>query len=784
MGVVYLAERADLGSLAAIKVLRDAWISPARRERFAAEQRTLAQLRHPGIAQLLDADSLSDGTPWIAMEYVDGVALTEYCRAHDTTIEGRLELLRSVCQAVQHAHGQAIVHRDLKPSNVLVQADGSVKLLDFGIAKHLEGLDGAPDVTRTGLRLLTPAYAAPEQLRGGRVGIHSDVYSLGVILYELLCQRTPFDPTGRAPAEAASLLLETEPERPSALARRALADGARSRSRTDRRVSWPDLDVLCLTALHPDPARRYPTVDALIRDIDHYLADEPLWARPDAFGYRLGKFVRRHRAPVLAAAVALLAVVGVVAFYTARLAEARDEALRSAERTAGAQRFLLNLFQGGDEAAGPAEDLRVLTVIERGVEEARALADQPVQQAELFRDLGPIFQQLGRFDQADELLQAALDTQSALFGDDDPETAATRVALGLLRVDQARFDEAERSVRSGLGVLRERLGPTHPLALHAQSALGRALEARGDYDAAIAANEELVRLCSDAGDEEVQLAGALGQLADSHYYAGHYDTADALNRELLAVTRRLYGERHPHVAVVQVNLGASLADRARYAEAEALYRPALAILRDFHGPDDHRAAACATMLGRVLVYQGQLDEGVELLASALAVQERVHGPTHPAVASALNDLGMAALQEERLDDAEASFGRMLAIYRAIHAGEEHYLLGTATSNLASVFVAREDYARAEGLYRDAVAIFERTLSPTHLNTGIGRIKLGRALLRQGRPAEAERESLAGYAIVAAEAAPTSSWLVAARADLVAAYEALGQPERAAAYREP
>src|SRR5437660_4178568 len=208
MGLVYLAERTDLGSLVAIKILRDAWLSPARRERFASEQRTLAQLNHASIARLYDADALPDGTPWFAMEYVEGVPLTEYCEQHASSIPERLRLFRAVCEAVEHAHRHLIVHRDLKPSNILVKPDGSVKLLDFGIAKQLDSLEGPVDRTRTGLRLMTPAYAAPEQILGDPVGIHTDIYTIGVVLYELLTGRLPFDLANRTPREVETVIGE------------------------------------------------------------------------------------------------------------------------------------------------------------------------------------------------------------------------------------------------------------------------------------------------------------------------------------------------------------------------------------------------------------------------------------------------------------------------------------------------------------------------------------------------------------------------------------------------
>ena len=220
MGVVYLAERTDLGTQVAVKVLRDAWLSPARRERFASEQRTLAQLNHSSIARLYDADTLDNGTPWFVMEYVDGVPITQYCREHNCSVEQRLQLFRAVCEAVGYAHSNAVIHRDLKPSNILVKPDGSVRLLDFGIAKQIEGLDLPVDQmtispTMTGLRMMTPAYASPEQVRGDPVGVSTDVYSLGVILYELLTGQLPFDLSGLTPAEAAIIITEHEHGKPS-----------------------------------------------------------------------------------------------------------------------------------------------------------------------------------------------------------------------------------------------------------------------------------------------------------------------------------------------------------------------------------------------------------------------------------------------------------------------------------------------------------------------------------------------------------------------------------------
>jgi len=772
MGVVYLAERGDLGSVAAIKILRDAWLSPDRRERFTSEQRTLAQLNHPAIARLYDADVLPDGTPWFVMEYVEGVPLTTFCDEHASSIPERLRLFRAVCEAVEHAHRHLIVHRDLKPSNILVKPDGSVKLLDFGIAKQLDSLEGPADRTRTGLRLMTPAYAAPEQFLGEPVGIHTDIYTLGVVLYELLTGRLPFHLANRTPSEAETAVVEQRPERPSAAAK----------EKSVSRRAWADLDVLCLTAMHIEPQRRYRTVEALIRDIDHYLAGEPLEARPDTFGYRLGKYARRNWRPVSAASASFIVVVGLVVFYTVRLATARNAAVAEAARTQRIQRFMLNLFQGGEEAVGPADSLRVVTLVDRGVRDAQSLDGEPAVQAELYETLGSIYQKLGKLDRADSLLRAALDQRRSLFGSDDAEVAKSLVALGRLRVDQADYKEAERLIREGLAISERHRPPGDPAIASATLALGQVLEESGKYDEGIKVLEEAVRLRGMApAQPTTELAASMRELANTHFYAGHLAVADSLDRLVLALTRKLNGERHPLVAEDLINLGAVQHEWGHYQEAERYYRQALDITQAFYGPSHYKTAAGLTVLGRALIFQKRYDDAMPLFHRALAIRERVFGKVHPQVASTLNEMGGIALAREKFGEAEALASRVLAIYRTVYSGK-HNLIGTALANLASVYMAQHQYARAEPVLREAIGVFTETQGAAHLNTGIARIKLGRTLLRQRRYAEAARETLAGYQILTKQTDPGVSWLVAARKDLVAAYDSLGQAEKAAQFR--
>lgn len=777
MGIVYQARRDDLDSVAAIKILRDAWLSPIRQERFAAEQRTLAQLTHDSIARLYDVGTLDDGTPWIAMEYVEGVQLTTWCQERSASIEDRLRLFRAVCDAVQHAHQHLVIHRDLKPSNILVTANGDIKLLDFGIAKQLSSLDPDDDQTRTALRLLTPAYAAPEQVRGDRIGVATDVYALGVVLYELIAGQLPFDLSNRTPGEAEAVILTTEPARPSVAGRLTPHGGAVSRA------GWADLDVLCLTAMQKDPSRRYGTVSDLARDVDHYLAGQPLEARPDSAGYRLGKFVRRNRVPVTVTTLVLLGAIGLVTYYTVRLSAARNEALADAARVQRIQRFTMNLFQGGDKEAGPADSLRVISLVDRGLVEARALSVEPAIQSEMFETLGSIYEKLGNLGRADSLLTQALAQRRAQSPSGSAELVQSLLALGALRVSQAKFEDAEGLVREAAATAERVLPPDHPAIAEAATSLAHVLQERGRYDDAIAAADKAVERYRRHGTENptAELAGAMGLLADAHFYAGHYATSDSINHQVLTAYRALYGDRHPLVAQTLANLGAAQQERGNYADAEGYHRQALAIYRGFYGEEHYETAYALTMVARALIFENKLVEADSLLKKALGIRERVYGPDHPSVASTVNELGNLAVTADRLDDAEQYFTRMIAIYRKAY-GEKHYLLGIAQANLGTVYMRRQDNTRAEALFRAALAVYATTLEPGHVNVGITRIKLGRTLLRQRRFAEAAAESQAGYDILSKQANPAVSFLKAARTDLVAAYDSLHQPEKAAKYK--
>jgi serine/threonine-protein kinase len=758
MGLVYLVARDDLGTEAALKILRDAWLSPARRERFRREQRTLARLVHPGIAQLHDAGTLDDGTPWFVMEYVEGEHLTDHAERLQLSITARLTLLREACEAVRFAHAQAVIHRDLKPSNILVATDGRVALLDFGIAKQLDDTDD-PLHTQTGAGLLTPAYAAPEQLAEGVVSAQTDVHALGVILFELLAGRRPFD----GPDAAARRLTEP-PIRPSLAA-------ARFGRRTGSNATWRDLDILTLTAIQRDPALRYGTVEAFARDIDHFLAGEPLEAHPARWRYRTEKLLRRRWREITAATVLILGAIGVVTYYTLRLADARDAAQLEARRAERIQRFTMGLFSGGGDDAGPAESLSVRALLDRGEQEAAVLDRDPEGQAELYATLGTIQQHLGDYPRADSLLTRALARQHALHGAEHRDVATGLVALGLLRVDQAELAPAESLVRAGLAMARRTMPATDPAIVDAMAALGAVLQERGEYPAARALQESV--LVARRTADPLLRATAMVHLAATHFYAGDYALADSMHRQALPLLLATRGPRHPAVAEIHTNLGASAFQRGDYALSEQEQRQALEIIRAWYGNDNPTTASAITQVGRAVSRLERPDEARALLTEALEIQVRTAGPDHPRVASALNELASIELAAKQFDQAEASYQRVRAIYQRVH-GPDDWRTGIAISNLGAVANAREDYRGAEALFREAKRIFSGSQGATHVNTAIARLKLGRSLLRQKRYQEALDETKAGFDILVTQAEPSVSYLKAARTDMAAEYEALGR----------
>jgi serine/threonine-protein kinase len=545
-------------------------------------------------------------------------------------------------------------------------------------------------------------------------------------------------------------------------------------------AAWADLDVLCLTAMRADAQRRYQTVEALVRDVDHFLNGEPLDARPEGVRYRVGKFVRRHRAPIATASAVVAVIIGLVSFYTIRLTNARDTALAQAARAERVQRFTLDLFNGGDEDQGPADSLRVLTLLDRGVEQIQQLANEPAAQADMMVTIGGVFTKLGRFDRADSLLSASLASRRALFGSRHPDVAASLLALAHLREEQAKLPEAERLSRDALAMLKQVRPPGHPDIAKAMSELGRVIQARGAFPEAIAVLNEAVRLQSATGEGLRELAISIQTLAVAHFYAGHFAEADSLHRVGLALDRRVFGDRNPQVGSDIMDIGSVQFQRAKYVEAERAYREGVGIYETWFGKDHPQTAGALFLLGQSLIKLSRADEADSLLRRSLAIEDRVRKGPHPRIAYILNALGSNASARGHQAEAEQYYRRATDILRAVY-GPDHYLVGVSLSNLGSTWMARQDYQRAERLFGEALAIYAKSRPAGDLVVGVTRVKLGRTLLRQARWRDAEPHLLAGYEIMNKQA-PTSEWATAARDDLAATYLALGQPAEAKKYQ--
>ncbi len=736
MGVVYLAERTDVGSRVAIKMPRDAWVSPESRARFEREQRTLASLNHPAIARFLDAATLPSGAPYFVIEYVDGIPITDYCAKHGLGTEERLRLFRAVCEAVRFAHHNAIIHRDIKPSNILVTADGTVKLLDFGIAKQLETIGTIVDPTVTRSRMMTPAYAAPEQARGEMVGVYTDVYSLGILLYEILCGRTPFVADGRTPGEVEVAMLTEEPERPSTVARRSTSGrDLRSIGLTARASDWRDLDVICLKSVQKDPARRYASVEALVRDIDNLLAGRPLEARPDTLRYRAGKFVRRNRGKLTVGAAVGVGIIALSGFYAIRLAEENRRVQLEAAKAEQVSEYLIGLFETADPF-GSGEPIDVRTLLAEGEARTDELASQPEVQAQMLDVLGRVQTMLSDYPRADALLDRALTIRRDL----DPaslDVAETLSNVGVLRFHDGDYEAAEEALREALEIRRARLPASHRDIAETLDNLAVVLGSRGDYATATELHRDALRNREAAATgPTAELGQTLNNLAVNLYNQGDLAGAEELYLRAIANDRAVFGATHPTVATNLANLARVYQDREEFDRAEALLDEALEIRLAALGDEHFETAVSHSQLGALRDAIGDPAGAEEHHREALRIREALLGPDHPTVGTTLNGLALVQHSLGDYGEAEVGFRRAVEIY-ALSLGAEHRFTAVARCNLASTLHRAGRLDEAESEFRECVAILESIHEPGHPELAFNQGRMGALLVDMGGLAEAE-----------------------------------------------
>jgi serine/threonine-protein kinase len=728
------------------------------------------------------------------MEHVAGEPLTDFCHHRQLSLEQRLHLFRKACIAVSHAHRRLLIHRDLKPSNIFAFEDDNgkpaVKLLDFGVAQSLEAStwDGRASGAGSAPKgFMTPGYASPEQLLGLPLTVSTDVYSLGVVLFQLLTRSLPFNPAGRSAPELARTILDEPAPRPSIRARER---GVELHLGRVSRSAWRDLDALCNKALKADPEDRYLDVEELLADLERYFAQRPLGARRRTAAYRAGKFLRRHRQVLAAIVVGLLVLGSLLLHQMQRTAEAQGQVVVEAARAQRVQDFLLDLFADTAQAGTPQRGMEVAELLERGVLQAEALQDDAPLQAELFHVLGSIYRQIPDLEQAESLLDRALLQRRELYGQKDPRVADTQVELALLKLAQDNMVDADGLAREALVTVRAWLAKDHPQYARTLAALGEVLEQRKEPDQAKHHLLEAAEL-QRAHGHEVPLILTLGTLARIHYDKKETEDFDRVNQERFELIERNLGAGHPRYASSLLNAAALNFDRGRYELAERDSQRALEINRRYD-PRSSDTASNLSLLAKVLISQERFDEAWIYLDQALALRKELYGPTHSRVAITLSEMGRWHLERFKLEPAregllaraEDCFNQSLEIFRS-ELGETHPWTLVGLGNLANTYYYAGQLQRAEEVHRRIVGIREQDAESDSLPLAVARINLGQALAAQEKYQEAVKPLLAAHRVLAADPEGSDSpWLSRARIELVLCYEELGDPARAEQYRDP
>jgi tetratricopeptide (TPR) repeat protein len=529
------------------------------------------------------------------------------------------------------------------------------------------------------------------------------------------------------------------------------------------RAAWADLDVLCLRAMQGDVAKRYGSVEALMRDVEHFLNNEPLDARPDSAVYKLGKFVKRNRRAVLAACLFTLLIVGGTAAFLWRLEKARNAALAEAARTRRIQQFLEFLIRPNGMSAAPEKDLRVVTLLDRGVAHAQALEADPETQGDLYEELGSMYDKLGEYPKADQLVTLALDRKRRALPGNDPSVANTLLWLGVVKADELQFKEAEADAQQAVTLEERELPASDPRLIDAKSTLGRVVAEEGDSPRAIALLEPLITREAHGLEEESTLSGNLNTLGVAEYSVGHVEKALAADQRGLELDRRLHGNRHPQVATDLQNLGQVKRAQGLLPEAVADYREAVAILEAAYAPDHIELATARGVLARMLAEEGKDDEAQSMLGKVLATQEVVYHGADPHLAVTLDTMGRMALKHGNAQEAEARFSRAAEMDRST-LGRGNYQTAIILSDLGKAYLAEGRNVDAEKTLGKAVKILEENPAPSPLGLAGARTAWGEALLVLKRYADA-RVALEAAEQVSEQAKAPAADVARVRGDL-------------------
>jgi len=737
MGTVYLARRDDdqYERLVAVKVLRWGLDTPEARLQFLAERQILARLEHPNIARLYDGGTTAKGRPYLVMELVEGLPVDQYCDRHRLDVGQRLQLFRRICAAVQYAHQNLLVHRDLKPGNILVTADGEPKLLDFGIAKRLEpGAGGGDD---RGDRIMTPLYASPEQVRGKAITTASDVYSLGVLLYELLAGRLPYRLANGLDRVVAAAIAGQEPEPPSET--RLPESVAATRGTTPQGLARQlrgDLDQILLRALRKDPQGRYASAALLSQDLANHLAHRPVMARPHGPFYVAGRLVRRNRTAAMATALLVLLGAGFLVSFIIeqeRLTQERNKARHALS-------FLVDTFKQADPYASGGRLTQEEVLDEGAGRAARELTSQPDLQAEVMDSIGEVALGLGHYDRAEPLLERALELRRRTFGAESLPVAVSLEHLGLLKRQRSQLPAAEALLRQALALESRRLGERDLAVAKVLNELGDVVAGQVRYADAEKLHWEALSIAHEREGQvgSVVAASILG-LGRRKRDLSDLGSAERLYRQGLDVERRALGSQAPQLYRDQEMLAEILTDAGKYQDAEALLRQSLAVQQHILGREHPDVILTLNALGLAVQRLGRFGEAEVLYREALQIARRQFGPTHWQVADILNNLGSVLVglnQPAPIRKGIPFYEEALAIRRQ-NLGERNPGVAEMYLVLAEAHRYLHEPDKALPLARQSLGILEQTEGPDHLHAAYALREIGRDYADLNRHAEAE-----------------------------------------------
>ncbi len=766
-GVVWMAEQEQpVRRRVALKIIKMGMDTKEIIARFEQERQALAMMEHPNIAKVFDAGATQYGRPFFVMELVRGIRITDYCDQHNLPTAERLHLFIAVCQAVQHAHQKGIIHRDLKPSNILVTLHDGVpvpKVIDFGVAKATQArLTERTLFTQFQQMIGTPLYMSPEQaeMSGLDIDTRSDIYSLGVLLYELLTGRTPIDTATMAQAgmdEIRRIIREQEPVKPSTALQTLAADArttvARNRDSDAAKLTGllrGDLDWIVMKALEKDRARRYDSATAFAEDLRRHLTFEPVLARPPSRLYRFRRMVKRNKLAFAAGTAIAFTLLGGFIVSSVFLIIAREKmaetekARRGSERVAG---FLKEMLKGVGPAAAEGRDPAMLREI---LDQAAArldteLKDEPRVRAELYCQIGRIYEDFGEFARAEDMIHKAFETMggvgwvdgSFLFEMYDARASALR--------GQGKFAEAEELYRQTLALQRMEKTPDNAAVANTLNNLGTALKEQHKLPEAEAMFRESLTIYKTLPDLGNGTAAPINNLGNVLRAQGKSTEAEALYRESLALERKFNKPGHRNVAASLSNIANLLLEQGQFAEAEGMLREALSIEKKVLVAEHPQVQRTMNNLAKALSAAGKLDEAGATLREVLAASKKLHGAEHGDVADALERLAEVLEKQEKPAEAESLYRKALAILRKL-PGEEHREVAGTLTHLDCVLFSQEKFGEAEAMEREALAIRKKLLGEEHADIALSLNNLARTLSSQGKLEEAEALDRASLAL--------------------------------------